>query len=127
MNPTFLDKFGAAGVLLTALACPACWPLFASAGSALGLGILLPYEPLLMTFAFPGFMGVTLLGSVLSFRFHKKIAPLVLGVTAPILALYGFYFGWILWLMYTGIFGSMIAAVLSYLATRRERVNCQCQ
>lgn len=125
MKITFVDKFGSAGVLLTALSCPACWPLFASAGSALGLGILLPYEPILMNFAFPGFMGIALGGSVLSFRFHKQLAPLLIGVTSPLMALYGFYFGWIVVLMYIGIFGCMISAVLSYIATRKQKLICE--
>ena len=125
MKITFVDKFGSAGVLLTALSCPACWPLFASAGSALGLGVLLPYEPILMNYAFPGFMGITLIGAILSFRFHKQLIPLLIGVISPILALYGFYFGWIVLLMYVGIFGCLVSAVLSYFATRKQKLLCQ--
>lgn len=125
MNITFVDKLGSLGVLLTALSCPVCWPLFASVGSALGLGILLPYEPILMNYAFPGFMGITLVGAVLAYRFHKQITPLIIGVISPLLALYGFYVGWILILMYTGIFGILISSILSYFATRKQKLLCK--
>ena len=125
MNITFVDKVGSFGVLVTALSCPACWPLFASVGSALGLGILLPYEPYLMNYAFPGFMGLTLVGAVLAYRFHKNIIPLIIGVLSPLLALYGFYFGWIVLLMYIGIFGCLVSAGLSYWANRKQKLLCQ--
>ena len=58
MNITFVDKLGSFGVLLTALSCPACWPLFASVGSALGLGILLPYRAYIDELCLPRLHGV---------------------------------------------------------------------
>lgn len=121
----FLDKFGAVGTFLTALSCPACWPLFASVGSALGLGFLLPYEAILMQVAFPLFVVISLLGSVLSYRYHKQILPLALGCISALLILYGFYGGWHLNLMYVGIFGILASSVLSYLAKRKQDLICQ--
>lgn len=119
MNITYVDKLGTFCLWLTALSCPVCWSLFASVGSALDLGILLLYKPILMAYAFPGFMEITLLGAVLAYRFHKHLVPLVIGILSPLLALYGFYFGWIVILMYTGIFGCLVSAGLSYWATRK--------
>lgn len=125
MKLVFLDKFGAAGVFVTALSCPVCWPLFASVGSALGLGFLLPYEAILMQVVFPVFVSIALLGSVLSYRYHRQFLPLAIGCTSALLILYGFYGGWHLNLMYIGIFGVLVSSVLSYLAKRKQDLICQ--
>lgn len=125
MNITFLDKFGSTGTLLTALACPVCWPLFASAGSALGLGILAPYESILMTYIFPSAIVIFMLGSYLSYRTHKKLTPLVVGIESGVFALYGFYVGWVLILMYIGILGIVISSILSFIALRKQQLLCK--
>lgn len=125
MNITFVDKIGATGTLFTALACPVCWPLFATAGSALGLGILAPFEGILMVYVFPTVIVISMVGAYLSFRFHKQLIPLVVGILSGVFALYGFYVGWILILMYIGIFGILIASILSFFATRKQKLLCK--
>ena len=125
MNITFVDKLGSIGTLFTALACPVCWPLFASAGSALGLGILAPYEGIMMVYVFPSVIVLSMIGAYLSFRFHKQLIPLGLGILSGVFALYGFYVGWILILMYIGIFGILLSSILSYFATRKQSLLCK--
>lgn len=125
MNITFLDKLGGVGVVVTAMACPACWPLFAAAGSALGLGILAPWEGIMMNYVFPPLVVLSMAGSYFSFRFHRKWLPLACGVLSGLLILFGFYAGWYLTLMYIGIFGLLASAVLSYFANRKQAQLCQ--
>ena len=119
---TFVEKVGSIGVLGTAAACPVCWPLFAAAGSAMGLGVLAPFEPTLMNVVFPAFVIVTLIGGVLGYFNHRRPLPLAVNVFSVGLILYGFYGGWHLKLMYAGIFGVLIATVLGYFANRHCRV-----
>lgn len=125
MKITFLDKVGGVGVLLTAMACPACWPLFAAAGSALGLGILAPWEGIMMNYVFLPLVVLSMVGSYFSFRFHRKSLPLICGMLSGLLILFGFYAGWYLTLMYIGIFGLLASAILSYLANRSQARLCQ--
>lgn len=125
MNITFVDKLGAIGTLFTALACPVCWPLFAVAGSALGLGILAPYEGIMMVYVFPSVIVISMVGACLSYRFHKNFIPLGIGILSGVFALYGFYVGWILILMYIGIFGILISSILSFFATRKQKLICK--
>ncbi len=125
MKLTFVDKIGSMGMLLTALACPVCWPLFAGLGSALGLGVLAPWEGIMMDYVFPPFVVVALVGTLLSYRNHRKLMPTILGVGSALLVLYGFYVGWQLMLMYIGIFGLLISTVLSFLANKRQAKICQ--
>lgn len=125
MKFLFIDKIGAIGTLVTAMACPACWPLFATVGSALGLGILLPWEGILMNFVFPTTAALATVGSVLSFRSHKKRLPLIVGLLSGAAILLGFYVGWQLLLMYIGIFGLLISSILGHLANRQQEKLCK--
>jgi mercuric ion transport protein len=122
---TFIDKVGSIGMFITALACPVCWPLFAGIGGALGLGILAPWEGIMMDYVFPPFVLVALIGTVLSYRNHRQLIPLVFGVASASFILFGFYVGWQLILMYIGIFGLLIASVLSYLANKKQAMICE--
>jgi hypothetical protein len=119
---TIVEKVGSLGVLGTAAACPVCWPLFAAAGSALGLGALAPFEPTLMNIVFPAFVIVTLIGGLLGYVNHRRISPLAVNVVSVGLILYGFYGGWHVKLMYAGIFGVLIATGLGYFANRQCRL-----
>lgn len=125
MKISFLDKLGALGVFVTALSCPVCWPLFASVGSALGLGILLPYESVMMNYVFPAFVVLALIGGILSYLTHKQVLPAAVGVMSALLILYGFYGGWYVNLMYAGIFGLLISAGLSFIANRKQELICR--
>lgn len=122
MKLAFVDKIGSLGVLATAAACPVCWPLFASAGSALGLGVLAPYEPFLMNAVFPAFVLVALIGGIVAFMNHRRYPPLIVNLASVAMILYGFYGGWHLVLMYIGIFGVVISSVLAHFSNRRCRI-----
>jgi mercuric ion transport protein len=113
-----LDKLGAVGALLAAASCPACFPLLAVAGSALGLSFLRPYEGVLM-YAFQGLVLMALVGNILAFRRHKQIVPLIVGVTSPVLIFFAFYVYFAPAIMYTGFFGLLVAAIMNFIAGRR--------
>jgi len=125
MKFLFLEKTGAIATLVTAMACPACWPLFAGIGSALGLGLLLPLEGLLMNIVFPVVVVVAIAGSVVSFRSHRRLTPLLTGLVSGGLILFGFYVQWQLTLMYIGIFGLLISSALGHLANQRQAKLCR--
>jgi mercuric ion transport protein len=124
MRVIFIEQSASVGVLLTAMACPACWPLFALLGSSLGLGILAPWEGVLMNYVFPPFVVLGAIGSILSFKSHNKIIPLLIGLASAAMILFGFYAGWLLVLMYVGIFGMMLASVLSYIEAKKRKEIC---
>lgn len=125
MKLTFIDKIGSVGTFLTALACPVCWPLFASLGGALGLGVLAPYEGVFMNYVFPGFVISALAGALLSYRYHRSRSVLAVGVLSGLMVLYGFYVGWQLAFMYAGIFGLLLSSALSYFVNRNKAQLCQ--
>jgi len=124
MKLTFIDRIGSLGTLMTAMACPVCWPLFATVGSLLGLGALAPWEGIMMSYVFPPFVIMSLIGTYLSYRNHHQSFPLICGLISGILILFGFYVSWQLTLMYVGIFGLVISSVFSYLANRKQAKIC---
>ena len=68
-----LDKLGAIGTLLAAASCPACFPLLAVVGSALGLGILARFEGYVM-YVLQGFVLLALAATATIFVFAVTLA-----------------------------------------------------
>ncbi len=107
---SFLDSIGSLGALLAALACPACFPLFAAISAALGLGALGRFEGI--TFhLFQGFAVVSFIGLVVSYRQHRRLAPLLLGAISVAALGYAFYYSFSYAAVYGGLFG-LVAATL---------------
>src|SRR5712692_420819 len=109
-----LDKIGSVGALLSAAACPACFPLFAIVGSALGLGALRPFEGYAM-YALQAFALLALGGNVLAYRGHGSIGPLIIGLLSPALILFGYWVRFSPGLIYAGLFGLLSAAVWNFI------------
>ncbi len=115
-----LDKLGPVAALLAAGGCPACFPLLAIVGSTLGLGFLRPYEGIVM-YIFQGLVLLSLIGNIAAYRTHRKPAPLVVGVISPVLVFYAFYVSFNQALIYVGLTGLFLAAVLNFIAKRTCR------
>ena len=83
MSKTYIDKLGAFGSIIAALAAatPCCLPLLAAGGASLGLGFLWPYQ-VELGWLFQSFALVALLGVFFAYRRHKKVLPLLLAVVA---------------------------------------------
>ncbi len=118
----FLDKFGTLGAIFAAVSCPACFPLLGIVGTALGLGILRPYEGVLM-YVFLGFVLIALLGNIIAFRVHRNALVLLIGVISPILIFFSFFIHFSYGLIYAGLTGLSLASVLNYLKGRKCQ-NC---
>lgn len=116
-----LDKLGAVGSFLAAAACPACFPLLAAAGAALGLGVLQPFEGY-MLYVMQGFVAVALVGNLLAWRRHRNTGALALGTASPALVFFSIHVVFNPTLIYVGLAGLMGAAVWNVLAQR----SCAC-
>lgn len=114
---THLDRIGSFGSLLAALACPACFPIFATAGAALGLGVLQPFEGGVFV-AFQFLVVLSLAGNVLAYRRCRALLPLLIGVAAPLAILFAVHVEWSQELLYTGLAGLVAAPILNAVATR---------
>ncbi len=82
MKLGFVEKVGSIGSIIAAAACPACFPLLAVVGAALGLGVLRPLEGTAFL-AFQVLVGVALVGNIISFLNHRELLPLIVGIISP--------------------------------------------
>jgi len=114
----FLDKLGTIGAIFAAVSCPACFPLFGIVGTVLGLGILRPYEGLLM-YVFLSFVLIALLGNIIAFRAHRNALILLIGIMSPVLIFFAFFIYFSYGLIYAGLGGLSIASALNYLEGRK--------
>lgn len=81
------DKAGVLGSVVSAAACPACFPALASLGAAMGLGIFAQYEGLIMTKLLPLFAAVALLANALGWLRHRQWHRSLLGMIGPAIVL----------------------------------------
>jgi hypothetical protein len=113
-----LDKGGALGALMAAVAAPCCFPLLAPLGFALGFGALLPWtEYALYGVAVCAVMAMV--GSVVAFRSHRHLGWLLLGMGSGVLVLPVLAFPWPPSLAYAGLLGLAVAAVANHVLVRR--------
>lgn len=120
MKLGIIEKIGSIGSLIAALACPACFPIFAVVGAALGLGVLQPFESVVFI-VFRILVLVALVGNILAYWKHRRPAPLIVGVLSPALIFFTIYVLWNSALLYLGLFGLLIASVMNYIANRKYR------
>ena len=82
-----VDKAGVVGSVVSAAACPACFPALASLGAAMGLGIFAEYEGLFVTTLLPLFAAVALFANALGWLRHRQWHRSVLGMIGPAIVL----------------------------------------
>ena len=120
MKIIFLDKIAAIGALLAASACPACFPLLAVVGSALGLSFLRPYEGV-MIYVFLALVLLVFIGSIVSFLKHRRKIPLLLNAAGSLLIFLAFYIKFMAFLIYAGLFLLLAGAFLNFL----KEIKCK--
>ena len=86
-----IDKFGTAGLFLTALFSPCCFPLFAFAASALGLGSFELFGGWTM-WVFQAMVLISVAGLYLSYRRHRCTYPLLVAIPSGLFVFYGYNF-----------------------------------
>ena len=101
------DKAGVVGSIVSAAACPACFPALASLGAVMGLGVFAAYEGLLMTRLLPLFAAVALVANALGWLRPRQWHRSLLGVIGPAIVLAALWVfpgeEWFATLLYTGL------------------------
>jgi mercuric ion transport protein len=118
MRTGVVEKIGAIGALVTAAACPACFPMLAVVGAALGLGVLRPFEGWVFM-VFQVLVVIAILGNILSFVRHRRAFPLIIGLSGPLLIFFALYVRFNQVLLYVGLFGLAAASILNFIANRQ--------
>ncbi len=116
----YLDRIGSIGALVSAIAAPCCFPLFAAMGTVTAIGALGQYEGIIL-YIFQGFAVLTLVGLAVSVRRHSNFAPVIVGLLSCALLAYHFYLQFSLLALYGGLFGLISATLWNYLSTKRGK------
>ncbi len=112
-----LDRVGAAGALLAAVAAPCCFPVFAAFAAATGLGLLGKFETTVL-YLFQAFALLAVGGLMLSYRGHRHIGPLSLGIISGAALGCVFYYAWSVPLLYAGLVGLVAASGWNWFSDR---------
>jgi hypothetical protein len=123
MVRNILDKVGSIGVVIAGAAVPCCFPFLSLFGSILGLSFLAPYESAIM-WVLQGLVLLALVGSVIAYRGHRKIAPLVLAILSTAAILYGINTTLDIYYIYGGMIGLLIVSVWNSIEGRRCATQC---
>lgn len=119
------DRVGTAGMFITALASPCCFPLFGFVLTALGFGSFELFGGWTM-WVFQGMVLFSLAGFVLSYRKHRCMYPLLIAVPATLLIFYAYHLDdserWTT-LLYAGMFGLLAATLINWYRIRRHKRN----
>ncbi len=118
MKASVIERIGSVGAVIAAAACPACFPMLAIVGSALGLGVLRAFEGPVI-FVFRVLVLVALAGNLISFSRHRRLSPLIVGVLSPLLIFFTLYVQFNQLLLYFGLFGLAAASLLNFMANRQ--------
>jgi len=118
MKSGVVEKIGTIGAVLAAAACPACFPMLAVLGTALGLGVFHSFEGWVFTW-FQILVVVAMLGNLFSFVRHRREYSLIIGLAGPVLIFFALHVWFNQILLYIGLFGLVAASVLNYFANRQ--------
>lgn len=117
-----IDKLGTAGLFLTAIFSPCCFPLFAFTASALGLGGFELFGGWTM-WIFQAMVLISVSGLYISYRGHRHIYPLIVAIPNGLLIFYAYHFNdseyWT-YFLYAGMFGLLVATIWNY---KRNKMN----
>ncbi len=113
-----LDTLSTAGLWLTALASPCCFPVFAVLGSAFGLGSFELFGGATM-YVFQGLVLLSVVGTALAYRQHRRFEPGALAVLSAGVIFYSYYVDFSQPLVYAGMVGLLAAAALNHWLTTR--------
>jgi hypothetical protein len=123
MALNILDKIGSIGSVIAAAAAPCCFPLFGLFGSIVGLGFLAAYEDY-MLWVMQGLVLLALVGSLIAYRRHRKVAPLILAIISTSAIIYGINSNLDTYFIYGGMVGLLIVSVWNSIESKRCETKC---
>ncbi|MEP6850489.1 MAG: MerC family mercury resistance protein [Acidobacteriota bacterium] len=126
MSTNVLDKVGSIGAVIAGAAVPCCFPFLSLIGSILGFSFLAPYERYVM-WAMQVLVLVALVGTLIAYRAHRKLAPVVLGILSTASVLYAVNTDLNIYLLYGGLAGLLVVAVWNSIEGRRCTTQCKIQ
>lgn len=124
MATNILDKVGSIGAIIAGAAVPCCFPFLSLIGSILGLSFLAAYETYIL-YAMQFLVVVALIGSVIAYRGHRKVLPLILGLLSTAAVLYALNTDMNVKILYSGLAGLIVVAIWNSIEAKRCADACK--
>jgi hypothetical protein len=125
MNKPLIDKLATAGLFVTAIFSPCCFPLYGFALSALGLGSVELFGGYTW-YIFQTLVALALFGQCWSYSKHKNIFPLLIALISSVLIFGSYHLYFSQPIIYIGMFGLLIATVGNHFAKRQAKSCPNC-
>lgn len=113
-----IDQVGTAGLWLTILVSPCCFPLAAVIASALGLSTSVELFGSWTFYILQGMVMLALIGLFLAYRINGYKWPLILALPSSLVIFYSYHVldadNWTLYI-YAGMTGLLIASILNHI------------
>jgi len=116
----YLDKVGSVGAVLTAAACPVCFPQLAALGAIFGLGALGSYEGQLFL-ATKILVALAVVGHVFAYLQHRRLWQLCIAVAGGAAFFLGLYVIGSEPLVYAGFAALILASAVDGVRRLRMR------
>ena len=118
-----IDQLGTAGLWMTMLVSPCCFPLAAVIASSLGFSASSELFGGWTFYVFQGMVIVALAGLLIAYRSHRDWWPLLIAFPSGILIFYSYHFldsdNWTLYI-YAGMGGLLMASILNHYDMKRS-------
>lgn len=124
MTTNILDKVGSIGAVIAGAAVPCCFPFLSLIGGILGLSFLAPYETYIL-YAMQLLVAVALVGSVIAYRGHRKILPLLLSGLSTAAVLYALNTDMNVKILYAGLAGLIAVSIWNSIEAKRCADACK--
>ena len=124
MATNILDKIGSVGALLAGSAVPCCFPFLSLIGGVLGLSFLAPYETYVL-YAIQMLVVVALIGSVIAYRGHRKILPVIGSSISTAAVLYALNTDMNVRVLYAGLAGLLAVSIWNSIEGKRCADVCE--
>ena len=103
---------------------PCCFPFLSLIGSILGLSFLATYETYIL-YGMQLLVVLALVGSIIAFRGHRKVLPLILSVLSTSAVLYALNTDMDVKILYTGLAGLIAVSIWNSIEARRCGDACK--
>ena len=123
MALNILDKVGSIGAVIAGSAVPCCFPFLGVFGSILGLSFLARYDDYMM-WVMQALVLLALVGSLIAYRRHRKISPLILAIASTSAIIYGINTNLDTYFIYGGLIGLLVVSVWNSIESKRGAAEC---
>lgn len=111
------------GAIVTAAACPCCFPLLAAAGSSLGLASI-PFVRGHAAIMIQVMAGLSVVGQLAAYRHFRKSGPLLVSTASCMLVTFAFYASYQVALIYSALVGLGLSALWSLMVNHPPHPGC---